>query len=631
MERIEVFLTPQQHKKFMHHEPFQLSASQLKESDKHIGKKFHVELQLTKTHYKKLLSNVKAGKGYRFTKEAIMGGSLLGEMWEGAKKAVGAVGNVVNKVGEYIPADMIRQGVKTGLTGLATVAGTMVGNPELGLLASPFINKGVDYAEKGYNYMKDKKEPKDVMQDAYERYAPSVRKYVEDRVPMARKAREYYDEYAPRARKVYRKARKVYYQEPDDEDDEDDEDEYEPPPPPPRRRRKAKSAPQPHYSPPAPTDYSGYSGRGLKKGSPEMKAKMARLRAMRKGGEIEDGKYFNARTTPMTPAETQAWLKSPNNPFKDSDNKYGYEEWNMPGYVNPLIKGVKGGRVQDYKYFPSDPYKTMDDKNNLSNGAGLKKGSPEAKKWGAKMKAMRKGGEMMNIPYETRRTRRQMGLGGRVGGDLWGDFVGAVSNAGNQISDALDPNKNGVGDALDPNKNGVSNLVNQIGDTLRGSADNVVSFYQSAVQTSNNAVNQAITEVAKSLPSEADAKAFGKQLASALIHQGIPQATAAICGVLAEAVFPEGGPIAGQLGSEVGKMLGDKLADEVGKQTGYGFRRHHGHKVLVRGGTLLHGVPYPHISPETHQRIMTHGLDFKHKGKNGLHKGGSFAPLGGGV
>jgi len=99
MERIEVFLTPQQHKKFMHHEPFQLSANQLKAGDKHIGEKFHVELQLTKSHYKKLLSNVKAGKGYRFTKEAIMGGSLLGEMWDGAKKAVGAVGNVVNKVG----------------------------------------------------------------------------------------------------------------------------------------------------------------------------------------------------------------------------------------------------------------------------------------------------------------------------------------------------------------------------------------------------------------------------------------------------------------------------------------------------------------------------------------------------
>ena len=74
MERIEVFLTQQQHKKFMRHESFQLSASQLKAGDKNLGKKFHVELQLSKAHYKKLLRNVKAGKGYRFTKEAILGG-----------------------------------------------------------------------------------------------------------------------------------------------------------------------------------------------------------------------------------------------------------------------------------------------------------------------------------------------------------------------------------------------------------------------------------------------------------------------------------------------------------------------------------------------------------------------------
>jgi len=35
--------------------------------------------------------------------------------------------------------------VKTGLTAAATAAGTMVGNPELGLMASPLISKAVDY------------------------------------------------------------------------------------------------------------------------------------------------------------------------------------------------------------------------------------------------------------------------------------------------------------------------------------------------------------------------------------------------------------------------------------------------------------------------------------------------------
>ena len=144
------------------------------------------------------------------------------------------------------------------------------------------------------------------------------------------------------------------------------------------------------------------------------------------------------------------------------------------------------------------------------------------------------------------------------------------------------------------------------------------------MHTTKDSVNQAFAEVASTLPSDADATAFGKQLASALIHQGIPQATAAICGALAEAAFPEGGFVSAQLGSQLGQMLGDKIANEVGNQTGYGLRRR-GHRVLLKGGTLLHGVPYSHILPETHQRIMTHGLAFRHKGVNGLRKGGSFA------
>jgi hypothetical protein len=215
--------------------------------------------------------------------------------------------------------------------------------------------------------------------------------------------------------------------------------------------------------------------------------------------------------------------------------------------------------------------------------------------------------------------------------DDWKQVGDALDPNKNGVGDALDPNKNGVGDAFDPNKNGVVKLVNEVGDTLRGQADNVVSFYQSAVQTTNNAVNQAIAEVAKELPKSADAEAFGKKIASALIHQGIPQATATLCGSMAIMMFPEGGPVSEQLGAQLGKLIGEQIAEEVGKQTGYGLRRQHGHRVLVRGGTLLHGVPYPHISPETHERIMTHGLAFKHKSSNGLRKGGSFAPLGGGV
>jgi hypothetical protein len=168
-------------------------------------------------------------------------------------------------------------------------------------------------------------------------------------------------------------------------------------------------------------------------------------------------------------------------------------------------------------------------------------------------------------------------------------------------------------------------------DSLKGFGSNVEDFFKSAVSSGNDLVNQAIAGVAQVLPSEADAQTFGTLLLKELVHRGIPEATAYLCGALAEAILPEATPMSGALGKEIGKQLGEQIAGVVEDKTGYGLSRHHGHKVLVRGGTLLHGVPYPHISPETHKRIMTHGLAYKHKDVNGLHKGGSFAPLGGGV
>ena len=452
-----------------------------------------------------------------------MGGSILGELWNGAKSVVGKIGNTVEKLGEYVSPDLIRQGVKTGLTAGATALGSLVGNPELGMMAAPLIDKGVNYAESGYNYLKRKNTPEEVMQDAYDKYG--------SRFPAARRAKDLYDEYAPVARKVYRKARRVYYQEPDDEEDDDDEDL----PPPPRRKR----APKPYFSPPAPSDYTGYTGRGIKliKGSPEAKAWGERMRAMRqkKGGAI------------------------PSVPLKNSVKN-----------VLALGKGVKRKVKGGWNPFSADDW------NDLGNQIVSK------------------------------------------ASDVGNTIVGAASDVGNTIS-------SGATDAA----NRAVDVANKIGDDLRGQADKIVSFYQQAASTASPIVNAAIDEVSKSLPSEADAKAFGKQIASALIHQGIPQATAAICGAAAEALFPEGGPVAGAMGSQLGKMLGEKLADKIGDETGYGLRRRQGHRVVIPGGTLHKGVPYPIYTPETEARIRTHGLAFRHKGENGLYKGGSFGALGG--
>ena len=345
-----------------------------------------------------------------------------------------------------------------------------------------------------------------------------------------------YDEYAPVARKVYRKARRVYYQEPDDEEDDDDDE----PPPPPRRKRASK----PYSSPPAPSDYSGYNGRGLKlkKGSAEAKAWGARMRAMRqkKGGNIQNSSLVN--------------------PFNN---------------VKALGKGLKNRKIKGgWNPFSADDWNDLG--HQISSGAT----------------------------------------------DVGNKIASGATDVGNKIA-------SGSTNVVDTIASGATDVANRIGDTLKGASNNVVGFYQQVASSASPIVNQAIAEVAKSLPSEADAKAFGKQIASALIHQGIPQATATICGALAEGLFPEAGPVAGAMGSQLGKMLGDKLADKVGEETGYGFRRRRGHRVLIPGGTLYQGIPYPHITPETEGRIRTHGLTFRHKGENGLYKGGSFGALGG--
>ena len=214
--------------------------------------------------------------------------------------------------------------------------------------------------------------------------------------------------------------------------------------------------------------------------------------------------------------------------------------------------------------------------------------------------------------------------------DLGDKIVGGVNDAVNTVSNGVNGAVNTVVDGgsqvIGQIENTANDLAGKITDITKNMSIDAQNFFYRACTTTKDSVNQAFAEVAKTLPSEADAVAFGKQLASALIHQGIPQATAAICGALAEAAFPEGGPVSAQLGSQLGQMLGDKIADEVGNQTGYGLRRRHrGHLNLIPGGTLRHGVPSAHISEETRQRIMTHGLAFRHKGVNGLHKGGSFA------
>jgi hypothetical protein len=69
----------------------------------------------------------------------------------------------------------------------------------------------------------------------------------------------------------------------------------------------------------------------------------------------------------------------------------------------------------------------------------------------------------------------------------------------------------------------------------------------------------------------AEAERFGKQVASELIHKGIPITSGTLGGIAGSTLT--GGPVGGIAGSYLGEMAGKQLADEVGRQTGYGMKR----------------------------------------------------------
>jgi hypothetical protein len=120
------------------------------------------------------------------------------------------------------------------------------------------------------------------------------------------------------------------------------------------------------------------------------------------------------------------------------------------------------------------------------------------------------------------------------------------------------------------------NTYNPITDPFKRIAD--PSTYDPIVQPITGIVNQSVGSLKEVFGSQNQAKALklGKQLASVLIHQGIPLTAQAICSAAADALCagtlqPQLIPIANMLAGQAGKAAGKALADEVGRQTGYGL------------------------------------------------------------
>ena len=311
METIQVFLTTAQKRNFEHGKAFQLSSSQLQETTG----KHHVEIHLSAPHYHKLMKNIKGHKGFRFTPEIVLGGSILSSLGKAAKS-----------VGRFIAHNVSKDAVKSGLNGLAMVGSTALGHPELGALASHGINMAVDA---GYGHHDKSVSMRDhamnTARDIGHHYAPQAEQYAQHHHPHAYQAYQVgrqihsdYQGYGGRGVGKSKEAR-VHPVPPRSALGSSSYDTIPQPPPPSGGRRRSLQPPSagtpPLMRPDFPDVMPSASGKGLKKrggklkkGSAEMKEKMARLRSMRKGGDILGNlrKAFDPKQNGVAKAFNQA-------------------------------------------------------------------------------------------------------------------------------------------------------------------------------------------------------------------------------------------------------------------------------------------------------------------------------------
>jgi hypothetical protein len=136
---ISVYLTSPQFLKYKKAHTFQLTNSQLQaDSGKH-----KVDIHLGKKDYKKILTAIKNGKGYRFSHKNVVGGSL----WGSFKKGISTIGNFVkNNVSKDDVKSVLKQGVE------------MVAPDSVKDIAKRSVDKVVDYGYDDSNKGKSLKE-----------------------------------------------------------------------------------------------------------------------------------------------------------------------------------------------------------------------------------------------------------------------------------------------------------------------------------------------------------------------------------------------------------------------------------------------------------------------------------------
>jgi hypothetical protein len=160
-------------------------------------------------------------------------------------------------------------------------------------------------------------------------------------------------------------------------------------------------------------------------------------------------------------------------------------------------------------------------------GGKLKKGSPEMKERMAKLRAMKKGGNILDAKFSINDVKS-------AGRDLLG--MGILDEKFS-INDIKRTGKELFGKGK---RKGMGLYGGNIFDDIASSARQTFS------------------------------PATGDRIASELIHRGIPLATAGLTGAVVGGIT--GNPLAGRAaGMTVGQYAGDQLANEVGRKTGRGM------------------------------------------------------------
>lgn len=226
MDKHVLHLTSPQLLKFKKGLGFQLNNQQIQANEG----KHSVELHMNPADIKKLNDAIKNNRGFRFGKHNIQGGSILKKVVRGVKK--------------YVPKDLVKHGLAMGVDALGFMA---TGTP-IGELARPMIDKAVDDVYAG-------KSAKKMAKSAYKK----VKNHALTQAEMYAMA-NYPEQFGLMKQMGQMDPNQLQELALD----------Y-------AKNQVMHTMPSSSLS-----DYRGFSGSGLKKGSVEAKERMAKLRAMRK-------------------------------------------------------------------------------------------------------------------------------------------------------------------------------------------------------------------------------------------------------------------------------------------------------------------------------------------------------------